>query len=579
MATNDTDENNANYYSTYQIGYIEKWIPLQQYIAKHPSETRIGGIPSYYTTVSSSSSITTITESSPLFPSVAFLTCTLCQKSLYLILQIYAETDRERSLHIYGCNNGNCYQNGRVGTWRVWRTQGPIITTVGMENVHQNSTATMKTTNTESLNTLSFGKKEDHTVGGTSFDETDDWGSGGAWGSDEGIQTVTSTLKKASEEQTSLIQQQIEQTTLNIQQQSSLENPVYLSPCTPGKDTIYRFPAFAVETCEEPYDDDNVTTDDDDSDNDDENTQIDSYRKRHIGSSTSTHSTVDKELLRAQQLYEEYCKWSGTSIESIATITNNDDDDNGSNLRSNVTAAPNDAKEEEEFNDDDEDENDDGNNNEDEWKNDHPKALKSKVNTKGGDKRKGKGSNSKNNNKNSSSSSSRDDKDEKISPKLRYMLRFQKKLQKFPEQVVRYAWDGEPLWPVPPSSVMTLSSTTKSSSDKSIPTKKSSIHTPPSATFRPPPCRCGKQRKFELQLLPYILYNLHVDEYTPDILEKQNNNTKPFSSSFSPNTSTESSSSLKFNGGMDFLSVFIYSCEDSCEQNNEEYALVIPAED
>mmetsp|Transcript_28743 Transcript_28743/g.51039 ORF Transcript_28743/g.51039 Transcript_28743/m.51039 type:complete len:402 (-) Transcript_28743:6-1211(-) len=57
---------------------------------------------------------------------------------------------------------------------------------------------------------------------------------------------------------------------------------------------------------------------------------------------------------------------------------------------------------------------------------------------------------------------------------VNWLRRFQQRLARSPEQVMRYCWGGDPLW----------------------------LHAPP--TSKPPPCDCGAERCFELQLLPTL---------------------------------------------------------------------------
>ena len=106
---------------------------------------------------------------------------------------------------------------------------------------------------------------------------------------------------------------------------------------------------------------------------------------------------------------------------------------------------------------------------------------------------------------------------EKTPAHLRYLLRFQRRLGGFPNQVLRYVWDDvrDVLWPVPP-------------------------------TLRPgvvPACACGAARRLEVQVMPTLLYGLKVEDAP--------------------------------GGGMDFLSVFVYSCEGECDVSQEEWVWVV----
>ncbi len=105
---------------------------------------------------------------------------------------------------------------------------------------------------------------------------------------------------------------------------------------------------------------------------------------------------------------------------------------------------------------------------------------------------------------------------EKTPARLRYLLRFQRRLARTPTQVMRYLWDSprDALWPVPPAA------------------------RPAGA----PPCACGAARRLEVQLLPTVLYGLRVDDAP--------------------------------GGGMDFLSVFVFACEADCAASTEEFVWV-----
>ena len=82
--------------------------------------------------------------------------------------------------------------------------------------------------------------------------------------------------------------------------------------------------------------------------------------------------------------------------------------------------------------------------------------------------------------------------------------KFQKRLLRFPEQVLRYNWGGRPLWPTAPL-----------------------LHEPPLCLY------CGRHCVFEMQLLPSLLYVLEVDP-----LE-----------------------------GMDFASLVVFACPHGCSSD------------
>ena len=75
-----------------------------------------------------------------------------------------------------------------------------------------------------------------------------------------------------------------------------------------------------------------------------------------------------------------------------------------------------------------------------------------------------------------------------------------------------------------------------------------------------PPCTCGSQRVFEFQLLPSTLHVLDVD-----------------SSSLGPNNNkyeVDESMDLNSVGGMNWGSIAVYSCPDSCDDSREEICIV-----
>ena len=95
-----------------QIGYVDEWKQCKSEITPH--DTHIGGKPVYFTAPSTNGNGNSNTYiKRPL--------CTLCKKPLYLVVQLYAPTERDRSLLVYGCNNGTCYTDGnKFGTWKVF---------------------------------------------------------------------------------------------------------------------------------------------------------------------------------------------------------------------------------------------------------------------------------------------------------------------------------------------------------------------------------------------------------------------------------------------------------------------------
>lgn len=71
-----------------------------------------------------------------------------------------------------------------------------------------------------------------------------------------------------------------------------------------------------------------------------------------------------------------------------------------------------------------------------------------------------------------------------------------------------------------------------------------------------PSCVCGCQRVFEFQLLPSILHVLEVDSCSPAASE------------------TDNLMDLTSMGGMNWGSIAVYSCPDSCDESREEVCIV-----
>ncbi|KDO28272.1 hypothetical protein SPRG_06323 [Saprolegnia parasitica CBS 223.65] len=108
-------------------------------------------------------------------------------------------------------------------------------------------------------------------------------------------------------------------------------------------------------------------------------------------------------------------------------------------------------------------------------------------------------------------------------------LRFQKRMKRAPTQCLRYHYGGNPLWSSPPPKIDV------------------------------PPCPCGASRVFELQLVPTTNYFLNVEKYAHE-------------------THTEGAG-IVLGGGMDWQTVLVWSCPDSCTRSHEEFVYVQPVTD
>lgn len=140
---------------------------------------------------------------------------------------------------------------------------------------------------------------------------------------------------------------------------------------------------------------------------------------------------------------------------------------------------------------------------------------------------------------------------ERLKPEEKAFLTFSKRLRRAPEQVCRYAYGGEPLWsiPLPPK----IDSTGERKHSK--PKKNEKSITAPFPTI--PPCSCGAQRVFEFQLLPSLLHVLDVDSVNSNNDDDNDNITD-----------------LSSIGGMNWGSIAVYSCPESCDESREEFLIV-----
>jgi hypothetical protein len=114
---------------------------------------------------------------------------------------------------------------------------------------------------------------------------------------------------------------------------------------------------------------------------------------------------------------------------------------------------------------------------------------------------------------------------------VRKLQRFHTLLAQVPGQALRYLWDAPEhlLWP---------------------------LAKPLSALPPPPPCEaCGASRRLELQVLPPLLYGLRVEEHA-----------------LGAGAGGKAAALL---GGMDYLTVLVFSCEASCADGGEEWPLVV----
>ncbi|KAL7538152.1 hypothetical protein ACHAXR_008327 [Thalassiosira sp. AJA248-18] len=140
---------------------------------------------------------------------------------------------------------------------------------------------------------------------------------------------------------------------------------------------------------------------------------------------------------------------------------------------------------------------------------------------------------------------------ERLPPEERAFLAFTKRLKRAPGQVARYAYGGTPLWsiPLPPSN----SGERQQHRPKQQKSKKKSQKGYPPLPLVPK-CDCGAERVFEFQILPSLLHVLDVDS------EK--------------NGDCDDMMDLISKGGMNWGSIAVYSCSESCDKSREEFMIV-----
>jgi len=152
---------------------------------------------------------------------------------------------------------------------------------------------------------------------------------------------------------------------------------------------------------------------------------------------------------------------------------------------------------------------------------------------------------------------------EKTPAKVRWLLAFQRRLAWAPGQCVRYAFGDEPLWPVPPGPLRCL----------------------PAAV---PRCPCGARRLFECQVMPPLIAAAGVDDHvvtavptTPPAVPATGPSSRDggVGSRSAASAPLAASSSLLPGGGVDFLTLCVYSCEVSCDRpgSAEEWVWAVPS--
>ena len=156
------------------------------------------------------------------------------------------------------------------------------------------------------------------------------------------------------------------------------------------------------------------------------------------------------------------------------------------------------------------------------------------------------------------SSSGGGEKYERLPPEERAFLAFTDRIKRSPEQVLRYAYGGVPMWSVP----------THGNSEQK--TQKSGKQKSESPFPHVEPCSCGRERIFEFEVLPSVLFALIVDIHAKTYPQSSLQGT----SDSTAETSADGGMEQKMNGGgMDWGALAVYSCPDSCDSSREEFVV------
>lgn len=417
-----------------QVGYVNDW--------SHPS--RVSELSAY------SSFVGGVPHNS--LPLSSIPTCGACGKQLYLVLQLYAPTDRERHLLIFGCNSSACI--GVPGSWAAVRTQGAKIPEPAVADARPPAAG-----------------------------EPSSWGFGGSEDAGWGAASDWEAAANDADAGTALARLTAQAATLSMSPapaDAAPAQPVHRAPArraprqSRADDDRLQFACFAVETA---YGEPRCDASDSESDSDEgDDGRLGGRRETMTASATSRPQRVSADWQHAQRLLEEY--HAREALEQNSSAGQEDSLAQPPSAEAGDSASDDDAAHSEGEPD-----------------------QRGRAGDRGVARGDGGG-----------------EKYEKTPAKQRYLIRFQRRVSLIPTQVVRYVWDApsDVLWPVPPNA----------------------------RPRAPPLCVCGAQRKLELQVLPTVLFGLKVDDAP--------------------------------GGGMDFLSLLVYSCETSCDSSQQEVVVALP---
>lgn len=413
----------------------------------------------------------------------------------------------------------------------------------------------------------------------------DDWGASGAWGDDEDIATAgfsdsagsgTCDLGAVS----SLIAN-VGALSVSEPNVCALAEPATAAAAA-WDDTVqplsaedaYRFPAHDITTIDEPSGErDFVEDTEEESDSDDD-----------VGAGRGGDDVASA---HARRLYADYQKWESSA-----------QDEDGGRGAGDGGGIPTGAGIDDSDDDGDDQSGDDAG---EEFV--HRKDAKRAAQRPAGDKRKGRGAGA-------GEGGGGGERYEAVPERVRYILAFQERTSRVPGQVVRYAYDSEPLWPCKPwpSAAQTHRGRPPPRGRRGGAPSSGIPAIPPGVTWPVPPCPgCGSPRVFELQLMPQALSVLRVEDHTAEAIAATmqtgyaggggassgvpvpatspaappDASAPPVSASSLLETTGLQPRSLEelHGGGLDFGTVLVYVCPASCGASDTEVAVVVPSDD
>jgi Programmed cell death protein 2, C-terminal putative domain len=459
-----------------QLGYIDLNARSNSMYGD-PQDTKIGGFPTLY--------------ENQVFPP-SFITCPHCSNSLYLLIQVYAPLEFDRTLYVFGCNSQVCFKNKGKPSIVVYRSQRSSL----------------------SSTSSSIESKPNPAITLPASFSSDSWGDGGAWGSsefDEGASTTDTNSSAVDQASASLIESMKR---LESEKKESSKKVSRRDDSPDEKRTQLKavFPCFPVISYDNDFDSNSI-----DAEDAEELEESGGLHAEDVSSSQQTSKYYKKGISKRKQIEDEHVS---KLLSSYQAWEKSEEERRSASSNPESHSIPPEVKD------------DEGEDEETEVGSDFNVAASTELSSGG-------------------------EKYERVPEKLRFMLAFQDKLQQLPAQVLRYEYEGEPVWPAPPSVVASgLTASVKG---------KAKVPVRTSAEFERvcvPACEsCGATRKFEFQTMPPLLSFLNVDENTVEGTQ-----------------AIASRGDQIMLGGMDWSSVLVYSCSKSCDGSlRTEFAVVIDA--